>query len=223
MRSAATIGACVRVAAEMPGNQPPSPPSSDDHGEDPPARPDGDDGSGGAIVWPGGEAIGAWALTPPASPPGPPQVPRRYPTLRPSPTFDAWRRWPPPPADAGVSGPAEAQGNPWLVVLAVGLATIVFVLVVIGLKVAAGNDPIEPRLRESRATSTEEQGARDEIAKRCRYPSPVALTLLFYEAVQDPSISDHWTFSVATANGYSHNASVFKRTNGAGYIVGCHD
>ncbi len=108
-------------------------------------------------------------------------------------------------------------------VLTVGLATIAVVLVVVGLKVAAGTDPIKPTLRESRVSSAEEEGARDEIAERCRYPAPVTLTLLFYEAVQDPSISDHWTFSVATASGYSHNASVLKRTNGAGYIVGCYD
>lgn len=108
-------------------------------------------------------------------------------------------------------------------VLAVGLATIVLVLVVVGLKVAAGTEPITPTPRKSEVSSAEEQAARDEIATHCRYPAPVTLTLLLYQAVRDPSISDHWTFSVATTNGYSHNASVYKRTNGAGYIVGCFD
>ena len=108
-------------------------------------------------------------------------------------------------------------------VLAVGLATIVVVLVAVGLKVAAGTDPINPTLRGNRVSSAEEQGARDEIAKRCRYPNPVTLTLRFYQAGPDPSISDHWTFSVATANGFSHNASVYKSANGAGYSVRCYD
>ena len=107
-------------------------------------------------------------------------------------------------------------------VLAVGLALIVIAVVAVGLKVAAGTDPINPMLRGNRVSSAEEQGARDEIAKRCRYPIPVTLTLRFYEAGPDPSISGHWTFSVATANGYSHDASVYKGTNGGGYTVRCY-
>lgn len=108
-------------------------------------------------------------------------------------------------------------------VLAIALATIVIVLVAVGLKVAARTDPVNPMLRGNRVSSTEEQGARDEISKRCRYPAPVTLTLRFYEAGPDPSISGHWTFSVATANGYSHNASVYKGSIGAGYSVRCYD
>lgn len=107
-------------------------------------------------------------------------------------------------------------------VLAGGLAMVVLVLIAVGLKVAAGTDPI-PSMPASRVSSAEERAARDEIATRCRYPTPVTLTLVFYQALQDQEISDQWTFSVATANGYAHNATVFKRTNGAGYIVACRD
>lgn len=145
MSYAAVVVACETLADEMPGDRPPSSPAPDEHGEDPPARADGG-GSGGASAWPDGEAAGVWALTPPASPPGPPQVPRTYPALGPSPTFDAWRRWPPPPTDTGGAGPADPQGNPWLVVLTVVVAVTILALVAIGLRAV---DEPKPRYRNT--------------------------------------------------------------------------